>query len=64
MNVADAVKTGGVPPPPLAIKTTGPVGLSGMVYVWENAPFASEVTVPSATLVPPFNCCKTRLTLV
>lgn len=63
INVADAVKIGGVPPP-LAITPTGPVGLLGMVYAWENAPFASEVTVPSATLVPPFSCCRTRLMLV
>lgn len=30
----------------------------------ENAPFASEVTLPSVTLAPPFSCCKTRVMLV
>lgn len=56
--------TGGVPPPPLAINATGPVGLLRTVYVWENAPCPSETTVPSGMLVPPFNFCRSKVTLV
>jgi hypothetical protein len=64
MKVTEALSVGGVPLPALAINSTGPVGLAGIVNVWENAPLASEVTVPSGVLLPPLNCCSARVMLV
>src|SRR5579875_2394850 len=57
MKVTEALSVGGVLLPALAINSTGPVGLAGIVGVCENAPLAPEVTVPSEVLLPPLSCC-------